>query len=163
MKPIEVKPDARFETIMPKHDFADSYQVTVNAPNLDAMRAAQAMFEHPPAWVKNLLSVRNHLVKWFGLKTAALRMDNSASKTVGSFPLISESPEEVLLGFDDKHLNFIISLQVTALDQNNKQVKITTVVRTHNLFGRVYLATIMPFHKLISQTMLARADFISAQ
>ena len=32
----------------------------------------------------------------------------------------------------------------------------TTLVKTHNLFGRIYLATILPFHRLIVRNMLQR-------
>jgi hypothetical protein len=30
----------------------------------------------------------------------------------------------------------------------------TTLVLTHNLLGRIYLATILPFHRLIVRSML---------
>jgi hypothetical protein len=35
-------------------------------------------------------------------------------------------------------------------------VTATTIVRTHNLLGRAYLATILPFHRLIVQQMLSQ-------
>jgi hypothetical protein len=35
-----------------------------------------------------------------------------------------------------------------------QQVTATTLVRTHNLLGRSYLAIILPFHKLIARAML---------
>lgn len=36
----------------------------------------------------------------------------------------------------------------------SRQVTATTPVMTHNLPGRVYLATIMPFHRIIVPAML---------
>ncbi len=33
----------------------------------------------------------------------------------------------------------------------------TTAVRCHNLFGRVYLFVISPFHRLVVRSVLARA------
>jgi hypothetical protein len=35
-----------------------------------------------------------------------------------------------------------------------RQVTSTTLVRTHNLLGRAYLALIMPFHKLVVRGMM---------
>ena len=35
-----------------------------------------------------------------------------------------------------------------------RQVTATTLVLTHNPFGRVYLAVILPFHRLIARSML---------
>jgi hypothetical protein len=36
-------------------------------------------------------------------------------------------------------------------------VTATTLVRTHNLVGRLYLLVITPFHRVIVRTMLAQA------
>lgn len=36
----------------------------------------------------------------------------------------------------------------------SREVTATTLVMTHNLLGRVYLATIMPFHRIIVPAML---------
>jgi hypothetical protein len=38
----------------------------------------------------------------------------------------------------------------------SQQVTLTTLVKTHNLFGRIYLATITPFHRRIAPAMLRR-------
>jgi Protein of unknown function (DUF2867) len=35
-----------------------------------------------------------------------------------------------------------------------RQVTATTLVKTHNWFGRTYLAIIMPFHRLIVPALL---------
>jgi hypothetical protein len=90
-----------------------------------------------------------------GLKSGA---DESlpASGRVGIFPVVSSSSERVVLGFDDTHLNFRIIVDVKALDETTRRITATTLVHRNNLFGRVYLATVMPFHKLIVPTMLAR-------
>jgi Protein of unknown function (DUF2867) len=61
-----------------------------------------------------------------------------------------------VLGFDDKHLDFRIIVDVEALDEITRRVTATALVQRNNLVGRVYLATVMPFHKLIVPTMLAR-------
>ena len=70
--------------------------------------------------------------------------------------MLSEAPERVVLGLDDRHLDFRLIVDVVPLAQR-RQVTLTTVVRTHNAFGRAYLATILPFHRVIVRTMLRRA------
>jgi hypothetical protein len=44
-------------------------------------------------------------------------------------------------------------VDVTACGQG-RRVTATTLVLTHNLPGRVYLATILPFHRLVVRAML---------
>ena len=60
------------------------------------------------------------------------------------------------LDFDDTHLNFRIVVDVKSLNETTRRVTATTLVHRNNIVGRVYLATVMPFHKLIVPTMLAR-------
>jgi len=72
--------------------------------------------------------------------------------------VVSSSSVRVVLGFDDTHLNFRIIVDVKAVDETTRRVTATTLVHRNNLFGRVYLAMVMPFHKLIVPTMLARVS-----
>ena len=41
-----------------------------------------------------------------------------------------------------------------AASGHGKRVTATTLVLTHNLLGRAYLAIILPFHRLIARTMM---------
>ncbi len=77
----------------------------------------------------------------------------SAGGAIGIFPVLSETPDRLVAGFDDHHLDFRVVVDVAASGQG-QQVTATTLVRTHNLFGRAYLAVILPFHRLIVRTML---------
>ena len=73
--------------------------------------------------------------------------------SIGIFPVISETPDRLVAGLDDKHLDFRIVVDVASSGQG-QDVTATTLVRTRNLLGRVYLATIMPFHRLIVRALL---------
>lgn len=66
--------------------------------------------------------------------------------------MISQTPERVVLGFDDKHLDFRL-----VVDSTGGEITGTTLIRTHNLLGRAYLAAVLPFHHLIVRAMLRRA------
>jgi hypothetical protein len=67
--------------------------------------------------------------------------------------VLSESSNRLVAGFNDKHLDFRVVVDV-ASSGHGQRVTATTLVLTHNLLGRVYLAIILPFHRLIVRTML---------
>jgi hypothetical protein len=64
------------------------------------------------------------------------------------------SPTEVLLGLDDRHLNF----RVAVLTAEHQVVALTTAVHFHNRAGRVYFAGIAPFHRAVVRALLRRAQ-----
>ena len=72
---------------------------------------------------------------------------------IGMFPVLSETPDRLVAGFDDKHLDFRVVVDV-ATSGHGQDVTATTLVKTHNLLGRVYLAIILPFHRLIVPVMM---------
>ena len=74
---------------------------------------------------------------------------------IGIFPVISETPDRLVAGFNDSHLDFRVVVDV-APPAPASRVTATTLVLTHNWLGRTYLAIIMPFHRLIVRSHAAR-------
>jgi hypothetical protein len=109
------------------------------------------MFATAPAWVDGLMRLRNWIVRPFGLKVPEWRGERRVD-SVGLFPVVSQSPDRCVAGFDDKHLDFRVVVDLSAAGA----VTATTLVRTHNQLGRVYLTSIMPFHRMIVRTMLGQ-------
>lgn len=70
---------------------------------------------------------------------------------LGLFKVFYKSENEAILGEDDKHLNFKVSLLIkpSIVTQTNQQLTITTAVTFHNWFGKLYFLPVRPFHKLI--------------
>jgi hypothetical protein len=95
--------------------------------------------------------LRHRLVAPFGLKTRA--PNESGADIIGLFPVVSQTPDRLVAGFNDKHLDFRLVVDVAAAGQS-QSVTATTLVLTHNLLGRAYLAIIMPFHRLIVRALL---------
>lgn len=86
--------------------------------------------------------------------TTPFGLVNEAPKTraaIGFFPIESETDSELVAGFDDRHLNFRISIM-----SKNGFISLATWVRTNNLGGDLYLKSIMPFHVLICRNSLRR-------
>nr|WP_158818367.1 DUF2867 domain-containing protein [Methylocapsa sp. S129] len=155
-------PGATTAPLLAGADFADAYQLIVATPALDAAAAAQRIFGRTPRWIRALLALRNRLVALIGLKGAdetAIDKDlpPERRRRIGFFPVVSETPDRVVMGFDDWHLDFRVVVDVLSLGADRQQVTTTTLVRTHNWMGRAYLAFIMPFHRVIVRTMLAQA------
>jgi hypothetical protein len=98
--------------------------------------------------------LRNTLVSPFGLKTSG-EGEPAPGGIIGLFPVVSETPERLVAGFNDRHLDFRVVVDVGALE-HGRQVTLTTLVRTHNLPGRLYLFMVMPFHRMIARTLLQR-------
>lgn len=130
--------------------FIDAYGVVTSGARLDARAAAGRAFERSPAWATVLLAMRDRIVAPLGLKTAR---GLSNLERIGIFPVISQTPERVVVGFDDHHLDFRVFIDVAPAG-DGQRVTATTVVRTHNRLGRAYLAVVLPFHRLIVRAML---------
>ena len=135
---IPATPYAGCAALLPGYQFADAFQVPAPA-GVDAIEATRLAFAHGPWWIRTLMGVRNGIVRLFGLKAGP----------ASGFPVIRQSADEVVLGFNDKHLDFRIVVVVAG-----GTASITTVVRWHNVWGRTYLALIMPFHRVIAARLL---------
>ena len=152
MKVHETVPALDTEMLLSGAQFADAFQVAIDDRDLDARRAAERMMARQPRWAEALLSLRNFLVAPLGLKTSGASPD-APRDMIGIFPVVSETPDRLVAGFNDHHLDFRVVVDVTA-PGGVRQVTATTLVKTHNWFGRTYLAIILPFHGLIVPALL---------
>lgn len=151
----EIAPDLNTAALLPGAQFADAFRMALPGGALDAPTAARRMIGRLPRWVGALLAVRSRMVAPFGLKHPALAPAGSADQ-IGIFPILTQAPDRIVLGLDDKHLDFRLVVDVAPID-GGQSVTATTIVKTHNLLGRTYLATIMPFHRIIARTMVGQA------
>jgi Protein of unknown function (DUF2867) len=156
----EVAPAVDADALLAGAQFADAFRVGIGECELDARRAAERMMARPPRWAEALLSLRNFLVSPLGLKTSganpAAPKDKTGDETrdmIGIFPVVSETPDRLVAGFNDRHLDFRLVVDVTA-SGGIRHVTATTLVRTHNPLGRTYLAIILPFHRRIVPALL---------
>jgi len=129
-------------------DFLDCYSVKSTLPP----RTAAEVITDWPGWARLLLKVRALVTGPFGLS----QNGPDAPDKLGPFPVESETETEILAGFDDKHLNFLVS--VMSVDG---RAILATWVAPHNLGGRIYLAAIMPFHIAIARNALARVAAVT--
>jgi len=147
-----VEPDANTGALLAGAQFSDAFSVLVDDATLDARHAAEKMLGRSPRWIERLLALRNFLITPFGLKKP-VRARTSASDTIGIFPVVSETPGRLVAGLNDRHLDFRVVVDVVT-SGHGQRVTATTLVLTHNWLGRVYLAVIMPFHRLVVRALL---------
>jgi uncharacterized protein DUF2867 len=102
------------------------------------------------------MALRDLFVAPFGLKTAATARRALANR-IGMFPVLSETPQRTVVGFNDSHLDFRVMVDVAGAGVD-RRITATTVVLAHNLLGRIYLAIILPFHRLIVRSMLRQTQ-----
>ncbi len=148
-----IAPDAQAAQSLAGAQFADAFRVAVAMERITARQAAERMLRDPPRWITRLLRLRNRAVAPFGLITKPRAGDRA--DRIGLFPVLSDAPDRLVAGLDDAHLDFRLIVEV-APDGQGSRVTATTVVRTHNLLGRAYLAAILPFHRVIVRAMLRR-------
>ena len=151
----EIAPDIEIQALLPGAQFADAFRMALAGGTLDAPAAARRMVGRMPRWIRTLLSVRKRLVAPLGLKHPATAPSGSPDR-IGIFPILTQAPERIVLGLDDKHLDFRLVVDVAEVE-GRPSVTATTIVKTHNRLGRAYLATILPFHRIIARTMVDHA------
>jgi hypothetical protein len=158
MTAFSVAPSDSTRPLLPGADFVDAYALDIDEPTLDAVTAARRAFGRSPGWIRGLMGLRDTIVTPFGLKTSADERTAAANADrIGPFPIVSQRAERVVLGFDDRHLDFRIAVDVAPTLEGLRRVTVTTLVRRHNALGRVYLAFVTPFHRVIAPAMLGQA------
>ena len=165
----EVPPESAINARLASAYFHDSY--TISVPHAaESTRTALSYFltavANTPPWVNALMTLRNKIVRFVGLKDLGGLGELSTAKSasaytpgdrVGIFTLISNSADEALLGDSDKHLEVVLSVFKHTPDQDGAQsITVTTVVHTHNLLGRIYMFPVTPLHRLIAPAVLTR-------
>ena len=128
---------------MQYNDFMDCYSVD----SALSPRPAAEIITDFPGWARFLLQIRRIVTTPFGLSNDG----PPAADKIGPFPVEMENEHELIAGFNDKHLDF----RVSVISQNGK-VYLATWVHPHNIGGRLYLAAIMPFHIMIARNALKR-------
>lgn len=146
---------ADLSPLLPGYSFADAFEIEAPAREFDAPRAARHVFARQPGWIARLVRLRDAIVAPLGLKGT----ENAPPETsMGGFPIVSEARERVVLGFNDKHLDFRIVVDVVPRSDELVSIRAVTLVKPHNLAGRAYLACVLPFHRAIVPRMLKRLE-----
>lgn len=137
-------------------DLIDAFVMQVpSSCHLGVRELATELLGRPPLWFKGLLGLRDAIMRPFGVKTSS-QLRAKEVERIDFFPVVSCSASELILGENDRHLDFRASVLLRPAEGEQRLLIATTVVHCHNLLGRVYLALIRPFHVLVVRASLRR-------
>jgi len=159
VRAVALPPGASIAPLYPGSNLADAYAVDLpnaRARELDMESLARQLLGSQPGWAQSLMVLRDAIVARFGIKTAR-QMEAKPGERIGIFRIYARSADEIILGEDDSHLDFRLSVLRSKQEGRHGSVTVASVVHCHNWVGRAYILLIRPFHKLIVQRSLARA------
>jgi hypothetical protein len=144
--------------------FHDSYRAPLAHPELGIVDIFFALFGHTPLWMKLLLIVRNTIAGLFGLEVPTVgeimkpevRCAYSVGETIGPWPIFHIDDNEIVAGRNNKHMDFRLSV-LKAMDGDATSVVVSTICTVHNVFGKIYLLFIVPFHRMGVRSLISSA------
>lgn len=145
--------------------YSDTYRFLTKPENKTALQIWLDHASKTPAWVNLLMTLRNKIVRTFGIKDVGQLGDLDSTKQeteykvgdrVGIFTLLYLTEREVILGDSDKHLDVKVSIYKAEINANT--VSISTVVHVHNQLGKLYMLFVKPMHRLIVPLSIKHAE-----
>ena len=141
-------------------DYWDSFRAPLTRTDAGVTDLFHAVLGHHPMWLKRVLIARNAVARQFGLEAPvaadvlepALRSDYRVGDVIGVWPTYHLSENELIAGRDNGHLDFRVSVL-----RDEQTVAVSTVCNAHNVYGRLYLRVIVPFHRAGLRWLMARA------
>ncbi|MEP4980584.1 DUF2867 domain-containing protein [Ascidiaceihabitans sp.] len=153
--PVEAEPRLP-NPILPTANWADAFEIETLRVFSNMRQLAEQTIGSMPRWARWLLAVRNILVVPFGLKSDGFSDGQGTADCIDIFPVLDETKDHIVLGFDDRHLDFRIVVDRHATDRASL-LRATTLVDRHNAMGRIYIAVVAPFHRAIVKSVLKNA------
>jgi hypothetical protein len=160
---ISIPRDSLIASVFPRFDYADAYRVRLppGAPT-DIETLTRMALGTAPRWVHALMALRDRIVGVVGLKTSPRNQGDLARTPLepgaafGIFRVFARSADEILLGEDDRHLDFRVSV-LRQSDGTANWAIVSTVVRFNNWLGRAYFLPVRPLHRVIVPAMMRSA------
>lgn len=144
------------KNLLPKIDFFDIFSTTNHVDSLEVI--SNKIFNTTPTWIAFLFKIRNSIANIIGLKYE-LPADFNENFKVGGyikfFKIFDITEHQVVLGADDKHLNF--KAVITRTTEASYNIKVTTLVEYNNHLGKVYMTIVKPFHRIVIKRMIKNA------
>lgn len=131
--------------------YQDAFRIPTDRP-VTPFEAGRAFFYSAPAWVERLFDWRNRMVRRLGLKVpegSRKPFTGTPGEQMGLFRVYAHTEQELVLGEDDRHLDFRVSLLTEP-----GFLTLSTTVRFHNFWGRLYFLPVAPFHRMVVPAML---------
>ena len=136
-------------------DYYDSYMIMVE--NNESIERISEKILSLPRWVIVALRMRYYLlVKPFGLNTGRFNdVEKDSKNNFVPVPIIDKNENEIVMGADDKHLYYRISIMKKKVEEIT-EIYLSTIAKFHNIFGKIYFVPVKIGHKLVVRSILKR-------
>ena len=160
-----VPADSAFDKdLVERADYRDAYRAPLRRPDLGIVDIFFAIFAHRPAWMNLMLVARNKAAALAGLETPTtaevmrpeMRDRYAVGEKIGPWPIFFLGADELIAGRDNAHMDFRLSIKKVQ-DSSGPGAVVSTLCLTRNRFGRYYLASVIPFHRLGVRKLMANA------
>lgn len=156
----DLPPSSQLSSSYGRADFADAFSVDLPERAChDAEALSRHVFARQPAWIGMLLRLRDILVRPFGLKTTADLKEKGGDR-ISLFQVFERYDDEIVLGENDTHLDFRVSVLVQPSSHGRSRLIVTTLVFYNRPLGRAYIKVIAPFHRMVVRASLHRAQMV---
>lgn len=151
-------PPTSLSPLYPDADLLDAFAILLPEEAGDDVEAlARIACERQAWWIRALTWTRDALVAIAGVKsTRTIAASAAPGRVIGFFPVLATTPTDIVLGADDRHLDFRALIGVRVDGSGRRELFAVTTVHCHNRFGRFYLAAIAPFHRSIVKANMER-------
>ncbi len=151
VKPVALPTQSPVAALYKSTNLADAFAIQLPlGTSADPDVLWRFLISQQPSWIGWLTNVRDAIVACFGLKTAkelATLADEAKADRIGIFKVYGRSEAEIIMGEDDKHLDFRLSVLRSPGPSPTlgDQLTVSTVVHCHNRLGRAYILVIALF------------------
>ncbi len=138
--------------------YRDSFKFKINQSDLKAKHVYHGIFGFLPKPVQLALSLRNNLVKYFGFSASNTQMslplaDIEAGKKAGFLTIESVVDSEIICGAYEANMDMWLSV----LMLSKQEFAVSTLVNLKTRTGKIYMAIVKPFHKVIAKYCIKQA------
>ncbi|WP_415900977.1 DUF2867 domain-containing protein [Neptuniibacter sp. QD48_11] len=138
--------------------YRDSFQVSVRHNGLNAKDVYHRIFGYMPKSIQLALKIRNAVVKMFGFSASSTEMSLSLNeieegRKAGFLNIELVTDGEVVCGAYEPNMDMWLSVMKTS----DHEFAVSTLVNLKTKSGKIYMAMIKPFHKVVAKYCIHQA------
>ncbi|WP_415903755.1 DUF2867 domain-containing protein [Neptuniibacter sp. QD48_55] len=138
--------------------YRDSFQVSVRHNGLNAKDVYHRIFGYMPKSMQLALKIRNAVVKMFGFSASSTEMSLSLNeieegRKAGFLNIELVTDGEVVCGAYEPNMDMWLSVMKTS----DHEFAVSTLVNLKTKSGKIYMAMIKPFHKVVAKYCIHQA------